>query len=179
MISIKNINFLPSEVVDMMRNAMTGWKEVYASYVLKIDMSGQRFFQYADLEETILKYISNEPKNDQPALARHRGKPLIKTSAIVLRPLSKLEVPQRDRAAIASLMATGRNDPGRGVTNMKIHQSDPETGKPKQNGRVGVHEYYINGANGRRATRRKEGTRTTYYYSDKHAFNSYKYQRLY
>ena len=122
------------------------------------------------------RYVDGEPKDDQPRLAIYRGTALVSKCAIVLRPLDKDRVPEADRAAIRHLMSTG--GVGNGITNKSLHLTDPETGKPK-GGTVSVHEFYVNGPAGRRATMRKEGSRTTYYYSANHAFNTYEYQRLY
>ncbi len=176
MIVIKSIKFTPSEAVDMLREAMTGWRSVYASYVVKISNSGTEFSQYVELEDAIRRYVENEPKDDQPKLENYRGKALVPKCAVVLQPLDKDKVPTADRAAIRHLMTTGGI--GNGISNKSLHMTDPETGKPK-GGTVAVQEFYVNGEAGRRATKRTEGSRTTYYYSSTHAYNTYEYQRLY
>jgi hypothetical protein len=69
-------------------------------------------------------------------------------------------------------MTTGQ--PNNIVSNVSLHESDPETGKPKS-GRISVKEYYVNGKDGRRLTKRVEEGKTTYYYSSSHIESTYKY----
>ena len=94
---------------------------------------------------------------------------------MTLSPIARASVNAADVAAIASLMATG--NVGNGITNKSTHQTDPETGRIK-GGAVSVSEFYVNGAAARRATKRTEGTKVSYYYSKGHAANTYQYARL-
>lgn len=116
-----------------------------------------------------------EPKDDPPALARYRGNGPEKNSAMLLPPVARDKVKADDVAAIAHLLANG--DTGNGITNKSSHMTDPETGKAKGNN-ITVSEFYVNGAGGRRATKRTEGLKITYYYSKSHAYNTYEYARL-
>jgi hypothetical protein len=178
MLTITGTKYTLSEVVTLLKtNPGTVWHKSYPYYLLKINNSGQTVF--ADLPALIMKlagYVMGEPK-EQGALQRYRGTFPNANSAMVLSPIKATDIKQEDRAAVAALMATGDVDATAGVTNKSAHNSDPETGFLKSGG-VGVSEYYINGAEGRRATRRSEGTKVTYYYSDSHAYSTYKYQRL-
>ena len=176
MIVIKGLGFTTSQVIDILRQAMTGWKEQYASYVVKIAGSGTQFSQYIEVEDAVREYVAGEPKDDQPKLALYRGKAPVATSAVSLKPLDRAKVRPEDVAAIAHLM-TGAVS-GNGISNKSSHATDPETGKPRT-GVVTVSEVYVNGEAGRRATKRVEGSLVTYYYSPSHAYNTYQYQLLY
>jgi hypothetical protein len=178
MLTIGATKYTLSEVITLLKtNPGTVWVKSYPYYLLKINNSGQATF--TDLPGLIMKlagYVMGEPK-EQGALQRYRGTFPNANSAMVLPPIKATEIKQEDRVAVAALIASGDVDATAGVTNKSAHSSDPETGFLKGGG-VGVSEFYINGAEGRRATRRTEGTKVTYYYSDSHAYNTYKYQRL-
>ena len=68
-------------------------------------------------------------------------------------------------------------DVGNGISDKSAHTTDPETGFPKS-GSVTVSEFYVNGKDGRRATKRTEGQTTSYYDSNSHVANTYEYARL-
>jgi hypothetical protein len=177
LLTIAGANFTLSEVVAKIKaDPNSPWHREYLFYLLKIDGSGSTtFLTFADLLMNLAGYLMGEPKDDQKRLAVYRGPGPKGNCAMVLDPLLRSNVKPADIAAINSLMATGKV--GNGVTNESAHNTDPETGSVRGNS-VSVKEFYINGAEGRRATRRSENGKVTYYYSDSHVANTYKYQRL-
>ena len=64
MIVIKGLGFTTSQVIDILRQAMAGWKEQYSSYVVKIAGSGTQFSQYVEVEAAVQKYVDGEPQDD-------------------------------------------------------------------------------------------------------------------
>jgi hypothetical protein len=178
MLTISAVQYTMSEAITLIKAQPGAWVKSFPYYLLKINGSGLTTF--ASLPALILRlgtYVTDEPKNDQPRLARYRGNGPSLNSAMFLSPILATAVKLDDRVAVAALVATGDIDATAGVTNKSTHSSDPESGLPKGIG-VAVSEFYINGAEGRRVTKRTEGLKTTYYYSDNHVANTYKYQRL-
>jgi hypothetical protein len=177
MFTIAGTRYTLSETADLIHNDDAAvWHDQYTFYLPKIERSGATNF--ANLTELIMKlanYCMKELSLQGNALARARGTALPANVAIQRGSILRGNVRVDDRAAIAHLMAG--NADGNGVSNESQHTTDPETGKPKAQ-HVSVREYYINGAAGRRATKRTEGHKVTYYYSDNHAYNSYQYQLL-
>jgi hypothetical protein len=177
MLIIANVKYTLSEVVQMIKtNPDTPWRSSYLNYLLKIAGSGSTtFLTFNDLLMRLAGYVMGESRLEGIQLANHRGQGPGQLSAMVLDPVDRNAVRQEDRAAINSLMTTGGT--GGGITNESTHQTDPETGGPKGIG-VSVKEYYVNGDAGRRAVKRSQNNKVTYYYSSSHAFNHYRYQRL-
>lgn len=177
MITIANVKYTPSEIITMIKKSPeTVWFKSYPYYLLKIDGSGNASFAtFPDLILRLGSYVMSEPKDDPVKLARYRGTGPEKNSAMILDPVDHTKVKSDDVAAITHLMATGGT--GNGITNKSAHMTDPETGHAKGNG-ITVSEFYVNGADGRRATKRTEGLKITYYYSKSHAYNTYEYARL-
>lgn len=177
MFTIAGNQYTLSEVVDLIKNDDGAvWHKEYLYYLPKIERSGATVF--ANLVDVIMKlagYCMKERSLEGNRLARARGTALTANVAINRGSIARGSVRAEDRVAIAYLME-GHNS-GEGVSNESQHNTDPETGKPKAQ-RVSVREYYINGADGRRATKRTEGQKVTYYYSDNHAYNTYQYQLL-
>lgn len=177
MIQLGSVPYTLSEVVQMIKNNPdTPWHAGYDNYLIKIERSGSSTFtNYGDLIMKLANYVMGENGKTGRDLDRYRGDGPTANSAMKLAPLDSNRMDSRDRTAIQSLMNSG--GVGSGITNKSTHNSDPETGLPKGRN-VTVSEFYVNGADGRRATKRIEGNKTTYYYSDNHVANTYKYQRL-
>ena len=175
MLTIAGVKYTLSEVFHSIKaNPATPCKKGYANYLMKINGSGATtFLTNAELIEKLENYVENEPEASK--LAIYRGTGPGANSALTLDPIKRDKVKADDVAAIAHILTTGTI--GNGITNKSTHATDPETGSAK-GGSVTVSEFYVNGAGGRRVTKRTEGTKTTYYYSATHAFNTYKYQRL-
>jgi len=177
MITIGTVSYTLSEVIALIKASPdTVWYKTYPNYLLKIDGSGSASFPtLPDLILRLAGYVMGEPKDDQLKLARYRGNGPEKNSAMALNPVAHDKVKADDVEAITNLMATG--DTGKGITNKSPHMTDPETGRPKGHN-ITVSEFYVNGADGRRATKRTEGLKVTFYYSKSHHYNTYEYARL-
>lgn len=177
MFKIAGTQYTLSEVADLIKNDPSAvWHKKYLYYLPKIDRSGAANF--ANLNEIVMKlasYSVQETSMDNKQLARVRGVAYTENVAINRGSILQTSIRAEDQAAIAHLMAG--NSSGNGVSNESQHTTDPETGKPKSQN-VSVKEYYINGVGGRRATKRVEGKKITYYYSDKHNHDTYQYQLL-
>lgn len=156
-----------SETVVLLKTAPSVWHKQCLCYLLKIDRSGSTSFAtLSDLQMRLAGYLM-----DKKAPAPLDGP--TPNSAMCLEPIQRTQVLKEDVEAIKSLMTRGKT----GISNESPHQSDPETGRPK-GPHVTVTEYYVNGADGRRATKRTEQGKVTYYYSATHNFNGYQYRRL-
>lgn len=177
MLTIAGVRYTLSEVVQLIKqNPNSPWKRGYPFYLIKISKSGRTDFNtYIDLLMKLANYVMGEPPDNPVLLARYRGPGPTGNSAMTLAPINHNAVNRLDVAAINHLMTTGGI--GNGISRESPHQTDPETGRPKGRGVV-VKEYDVNGREGRRATKRTEQRKTTYYYSDSHSFATYKYARL-
>lgn len=174
MITIAGQKRLLSELVATIKaNPDSPWHKGYDSYLLKLN--GKSYPTMPDLLMALGGYVMGEKDLDNSRLERYRGPTPTTNSAMSLAPLARASVNTADVAAIASIMTTGKV--GAGITNKSAHQTDPETGWPVGGG-VTVSEFYVNGPAGRRVTKRTEGQTISYYYSDSHAYNTYKYARL-
>jgi hypothetical protein len=174
MITIAGVKTLLSEVVQTIKtDPNRKWEKSFDCYLIK--MNGQTYATMDLLMAKLGEYVTNEEGKTSVQLARARGDGSTGNSAMTLAPLARASVNAADVAAIASLMTSG--NVGNGITNKSAHQTDPETGRIK-GGSVSVSEFYVNGAAGRRATKRTEGTKVSYYYSKGHAANTYQYARL-
>jgi hypothetical protein len=174
MITIAGQKTLLSELVQTIKtDPQLKWQKSFDCYLVKMD--GRVFATVADVMTTLAGYVAGEAERTNVQLERYRGPGSTMNSAMTLAPLARARVHKDDVAAIASLLTTG--DVGNGISNKSTHMSDPETGKTKS-GAVTVSEYYVNGKEGRRATKRSEGMRISYYYSDSHTAATYKYARL-
>lgn len=175
MLTIAGVKYTVSEVFHTLKkDPATPCKTGFPHYLMKIDGSGATTFAtMAALVTALNNYVTNEPENNK--LANYRGIGPTANSALSLEPIARASVKADDVAAIASVMTSGAI--GNGITNKSSHATDPETGRPKK-ATVTVSEFYVNGAGGRRVTKRTEGGKITYYYSATHTANTYKYQRL-
>jgi hypothetical protein len=174
MITIAGAKTLLSELVQTIKTDPTRkWEKSFDCYLIK--MNGRTFTTLDEVMTTLAGYVEGEKEKTNVQLARYRGDGSTGNSAMTLAPIARASVNAADVTAIASLMTTG--DVGAGITNKTAHQTDPETGRPK-GGAVTVSEFYVNGKEGRRATKRSEGTKISYYYSKSHTANTYQYARL-
>jgi len=175
MLIISDVKYTLSEVVQIIKSCQhTLWRKQYLNYLIKISQSGNtRFGDYGDLLMRLGGYIMGETKhlNNPGSLERLRGKSATPNSAMVMNPIAVGKLPNNDVSAVTNIMAPGTKWKG------THHASDPETGLPKKHG-VMVSEFDVNGRDGRRLTKRTQSGKTTYYYSAKHSFNSYLYQRV-
>lgn len=177
MFIIAGTKYTLSEVANLIKaDDAAVWHPQYIYYLPKIENSGASSFpNLTALIMNLASYCMNERSLTPSQLQRTRGIAVTENVALRKGVIDRNEVKEADRAAIAHLIAG--NESGNGITNKAQHYTDPETGKPRAHNVV-VKEYYINGAEGRRATKRIEGSKITYYYSDSHAFNTYQYQLL-
>ncbi|KNH44674.1 hypothetical protein SAMN04490191_4559 [Pseudomonas lini] len=175
MIKIAAVSYTTSEVINMIKVDPTNkWSKEYAYYLTKISNSGGgNFLTYTALIAKLGEYCE-AGKSDHKYSQFFITGPTA-NSALHQAAVSRGSIAATDRAPVNLLMTTGAV--GVGVTNKSVHSTDPETGRAKGRGVV-VHEYYINGASGRRVTARTESGKTTYYYSSSHAENTYKYALL-
>lgn len=177
MFTIAGTKYTLSEVANLIKiDDAAVWHPQYIYYLPKIENSGASSFP--NLTALIMNLASYRMKERSltPAQLQHtRGIAVTENVALRKGVIERGKVQDADRAAIAHLMAG--NEGGNGITNKAQHFTDPETGKTRAHN-VAVKEYYINGAEGRRATKRIEGSKITYYYSNSHAFNTYQYQLL-
>jgi hypothetical protein len=174
MITIAGVKTLLSEVVQTIKTDPNyTWHKSYDCYLIK--MNGQTYATMALVAARLAQYLQDEDGLTPVERERRRGNGSTQNSAMTLSPVARASVNAADVAAIASLLNTG--DVGNGITNKSSHSTDPETGRPKIGG-VTVSEFYVNGDKGRRATKRTEGTRISYYYSKSHVANTYQYARL-
>jgi hypothetical protein len=174
MITVAGQKTLLSELVQTIKIDPTRkWEKSFDSYLIK--MNGRTFLTMDEVMTTLAGYVGGEADKTSVQLARYRGDGSTLTSAMALAPLARAKVETADVAAIASLLLTG--DVGNGISNKSSHATDPETGRIK-GGAVTVSEFYVNGKEGRRATKRTEATRISYYYSKSHVANTYQYARL-
>jgi hypothetical protein len=174
MFTIAGVATTLSEVIAQIKSQPGKWHKDYPYYLLKSAKSGAASFDTLELLLTRLgEYVTNAPTDGQ-ALARYRGTYPHQNSAMILAPLDRSKVKTADVAAVGALLTgaahTGLLDKGK-------HTTDPETGFAASGG-VTVREFYVNGAEGRRVTRRTDKGKITYYYSDNHVANTYKYARL-
>jgi hypothetical protein len=175
MITINNQKKLLSELVQAIKDDHDlTWEKAYDNYLIKLN--GQSFADLAALVTRLKEYLDKEKEDHltNPQIATRRGLGSSANSAMTLPPVKRSKVNSADVAAINLLCTTGS---GAGITNKQPHTTDPETGRPKAGG-VTVSEFYINGADGRRATMRTEGAVKSFYYSDNHVESTYKYARL-
>ncbi|SFG09184.1 hypothetical protein SAMN05518865_10890 [Duganella sp. CF458] len=177
MFTIAGTPYTLSEVANLIKNDDSAvWHPKYIYYLPKIENSGSTSFpNLTTLIMNLASYCVKENSLDAIQLQRTRGTAPSGNVAIRKGVIDRSKVNEADRIAIAHLMAG--NEVGNGISNKSRHTTDPETGKPKAYN-VSVKEYYVNGADGRRATKRTEGTKVTYYYSDSHTNNTYQYQLL-
>ncbi len=139
-----------SEVVAQIKGQPGKWHKDYPYYLLKIARSGATTFDTLDVLLTRLEeYVTNAPTDGQ-ALARYRGAYPHQNSAMVLAPLDRARVKADDVAAVAAVLGGTAHA---GLLDKGKHNTDPETGFPAAGG-VTVREYYVNGAEGRRVTKR-------------------------